>query len=81
MNMNQSMLDTMTSSGGANRTDADGTMKELASYVFPITEDDNPTSSTIQKRLAAKDEYGISDHDGFHSFRKRQASKQYIYSP
>lgn len=58
MNMNQSMLDTMTSSGGANRTDADGTMKELASYVFPITEDDNPTSSTIQKRLAVKDEYG-----------------------
>ncbi len=58
MNMKQSMLDTMTSSGGANRTDADSAMKELASYVFPITEDDNPTSSTIQKRVAAKDEYG-----------------------
>lgn len=58
MNMKQSMLDTMTSSGGANRTEADSTMKELASYVFPITEDDNPTSSAIQKRVAAKDEYG-----------------------
>lgn len=58
MNMKQSMLDTMTSSGAANRTDADSTMKELASYVFPITADDNPTSSTIQTRVAAKDEYG-----------------------
>ena len=58
MNMKQSMLDTMTSSGGAKRTDADSAMKELASYVFPITEDDNPTSSMIQKRVAAKDEYG-----------------------
>lgn len=58
MNMKQSMLDTMTSSGGANMNEADSAMKELASYVFPITEDDNPTSSMIQKRVAAKDEYG-----------------------